>query len=85
MERIEDLEKKIWDLKKDLIGVQKDQAALRLRPCKGDSEIREKDARFDELDRRLVIIKESIRDLTRKRQLLICESTRKRSLESLRS
>ncbi len=83
MEKIEDLERKVLDLKKELVGVEKDRAVLRLRPCKGDSEIREKDARSDELDRRAGIIKETIRDLTRKRPLLISDATNKRSLEPL--
>ena len=72
---IKELEKEIRDLQKELAEVRKDQAALRLQPCRGDSDIRKKDAKFDELGRRAKIIGETIRDLTRKRQLLISEST----------
>jgi len=72
---IKQLENQIRDLQKELAAIQKDQAVLRLQPCQGDSEIRGKDAKFDELDRRAKIINETIRDLTRKRQLLISEST----------
>ncbi len=70
-----DLERQIRDLEKELTEVQREQAALRLQPCKGDSEIRKKDERIDELGRRAKTIKETIRDLTRKRQLLISTST----------
>ena len=72
---IKQLENQIRDLQRELAEVKKVQAVLRLQPCRGDSEIREKDSKFDELDRRAKIINETIRDLTRKRQLLISEST----------
>jgi hypothetical protein len=72
---IKQLENQIRDLRKELAEIQKDQAVLRLQPCRGDSEIRGKDARFDELGRRAKAINETIRNLTRKRQLLISEPT----------
>ena len=71
---IKELEKEIGDLTEELAEVQKDQALVRLQPCRGDSDIREKDAKFDELDRRGTIIRRTIVDLTRKHQLLISES-----------
>ena len=79
---IKELENQIRDLQKELSQVQKDQAVLRLQPCRGDSEIKEKDSKFDELDRRAKTISDSIRDLTRKRQLLISQSTTRGSYES---
>jgi chromosome segregation ATPase len=79
---IKQLENKIRDLQKELAEVQKNQAVLRLQPCRGDSEIREKDEKLDELDRRAKNINETIRDLTRKRQLLISESTTRGSYDS---
>jgi hypothetical protein len=72
---IKELENQIRDLQRELAEIQKDQAVLRLQPCRGDSEIRGKDAKFDELDRRAKAINETIRSMTRKRQLLISEST----------
>ena len=72
---IKELEKEIRDLQKEQAEITKDQSVLRLQPCRGDSEIMAKEAKFDELDRRATIIRETIRDLTRKRQLLISEST----------
>ena len=71
---IKQLENQIRDLRKELAEIQKDQAVLRLQPCRGDSDIRGKDAKFDELDRRAKAINETIRGMTRKRQLLISES-----------
>jgi predicted RNase H-like nuclease (RuvC/YqgF family) len=70
---IKELEKQIRDLQKELAEIKKDQSILRLQPCQGDSEIRAKDAKIDELDRRAKNINETIRDLTRKLQLLISE------------
>jgi chromosome segregation ATPase len=79
---IKELENEIRDRQKELAEVQKDQAVLRLQPCRGDSEIRKKDEKFDELDRRAKSINDTIRDLTRKRQLLISQSTTRGSYDS---
>ena len=72
---IKQLENQIRDLKRELAEIQKEQAILRLQPCRGDSEIREKDGKLEELDMRAKTINRTIHDLTRKRQLLISEST----------
>ena len=77
-----ELENQIRDLQKELAAIQKDQAVLRLQPCRGDSEIRGKDAKFDELDKRAKTIEETIRSMTRKRQLLISESALRGSCDS---
>jgi hypothetical protein len=71
---IKELEERIGDLTAELAEVQNDQSLLRLQPCRGDSDIREKDAKFDELDRKGTIIRKTTVDLTRKHQLLISES-----------
>ncbi len=44
---IKQLEKQIRDLQRELAEVQKGQSALRLQPCRGDSEIREKDGKLE--------------------------------------
>jgi len=85
LEMIKQLEKQIRDLQKELAEVQKGQDALRLQPCRGDSEIRKKDEKVDELDGRAKILEETIRDLTRKWQLLISESTSRGIYDSHRS
>ncbi len=72
---IKELEKEIRDLQKEQAEIKKDQSVLHLQPCRGDSEIMAKDAKLDDLNRRATIIREIIRDLTKKRQLLISEST----------
>jgi len=79
---MQELENQIRDQQKELTEVQKDQSLLRLQPCRGDSEIRKKDEKFDELDKRAGTIRETIRDLTRKRQLLISQSTTRGSYDS---
>jgi predicted nucleic acid-binding Zn-ribbon protein len=77
-----ELENQIRDVQKELAELQKEQALLRLQPCQGDSEIRGKDAKFDELDRRAKVINDTIRDMIRKRQLLISESAIRGNNES---
>ncbi len=79
---INQLENQIRDLQKELAEIQKNQAFLRIQPCRGDSEIMEKDVKNDELVRRARGIRETLRDLTRKRQLLISQSTTKGTYES---
>ncbi len=71
---VKQLEIQIRDLQKELAQIKRNQAALRLQPCLGDAEIREKEEKFDELDDRASVIIETLRDLTRKRQLLLSES-----------
>ena len=71
---IKELESQIRDLRRESAEIQKEQAVLRLQPCRGDSEIKAKDAKFDELDKRAKEINDSLGDLTRRRQLLISQS-----------
>ena len=66
---VKELEKQIRDLQKELAEVQRQQAALRLLPCMGDSEIRKKQEKFDELDGKVKNLEKTIRDLTKKRLL----------------
>ncbi len=66
-----ELEKQIRDLERELADLQKEKAALRLQPCRGDSDVVAKDAKYDEFDRQTAILRETIRDLTRELQLLI--------------
>ncbi len=71
---VKKLEYQIRDLQKELAEIKKDQAILRTQPCRGDSEIRVKDAKFDEMDRRVKALTDNIRDTTRKRQLMISQT-----------
>ena len=76
---IKELETKIRDLQRKSAEIQKEQAVLRLQACTGDSEIKAKDAKFHELDEGAKEIRDALRDLTRKRQLLISQSAIKGS------
>lgn len=72
-----DIEQEIRNLQKELAGIQKDQLILHLQPCRGDAEIMAKDTKYDELGKRAAILRDTIRDLTKKRQLLIFGPTTK--------
>ena len=72
-----DIQQQIRNLQKELAEIQKDQVILRLQPCRGDAEIMAKDTKYDELSKRAASLRETIRDLTKKRQLLIFSSTTK--------
>jgi hypothetical protein len=77
-----ELENEIRDLQKELAAIKKDQAVLRLQACRGDSEMRGKDAKFDERDRRAEAIKETIRSMIRKIQISNSESAMRGSCET---
>jgi hypothetical protein len=77
-----ELEQQIRGLEKELAEVEKERAALRIQPCRGDSEIMAKDLKYDELDKRATIIRKTIWDLARKRQLLISKATSRKSFDS---
>jgi ribosomal protein L29 len=79
------LENQIRELKKELAEIKKNQALLRLQPCLGDLEIREKDEKMGELDGRATVINETVRDLTRKHQLFLSESAPRTTYDVPRS
>ncbi len=76
------IERQIRDLQKELAETQKEQSSLRLQPCKGDAEIRAKEARLDEMDKRARSLKESIRELERKNRERISEPSKNEEYES---
>ena len=71
---IKQLENQIRDLQKELAELKKELADLRLQPCLGDSELRAREEKFDERDGRAAALTVNLRDLTRKRQLLLSQS-----------
>jgi hypothetical protein len=73
---ITELQKEIRDLQKELAEIKKEQAVLRLQPCRGDSEIREKNGKLEELDMRARTINRTIHDQTRKHQQSIFQSNK---------
>lgn len=75
---VKQLENQIWDLQKELAEIKKNQSVLRLQPCLGDSEIKEKEEKFEELDRRVKALNDTIRDTTRKRQLMIFQAPKRK-------
>jgi hypothetical protein len=79
---IKKLEIQIRDLQKELTEIKKNQAVLRLQPCLGDSEMREKEDKFDELDRKAKVLTDTLRDTIRKRQLMLSQSAIKGACQS---
>ncbi len=74
---IKEIEKEIREFQRELGDIQKEQAALTLQPCRGDSEIRKKDGKLEDLDTRARKITRTLHDLQRKRQRLMSESVLK--------
>ena len=65
---VKQVERQIRDFHRELAEIKKEQSSLRLRPCKGDVEIRAKEGKLEDLDKRARSLRESIRELERKNQ-----------------
>ncbi len=81
---VKQLENEIRDLQKELAELKKTQSVLRLHPCMGDAEIKVKEEKSEELDRRIKTLNAALRDMTRKRQLMIYQDTIKENKISLK-
>jgi predicted nucleic acid-binding Zn-ribbon protein len=79
---IKQIERQVRDLQRELTEVQREEVSFRLQPCKGDVEIRRKEGKLEELDKRIRSIREAIRELERKRQGVLSESCKKEGYES---
>ena len=79
---IKQIERQIRDLQRELTEVQREQTSHRLQPCKGDTELRRKEGQLEELDKRARILRESIRELGRKRQEALSQPLKKEGYES---
>ncbi len=80
---VKKLENEIWDLQKELAEIKRNQSDLRLQPCLGDSEIKAKEEKYEELDRRVKALNDTIRDTTRKRQLMIYQAAIRENSKSM--
>jgi len=74
---VKELENQIKSLQKELAEIKKNQASLRVQPCLGDSEMREKDEKLDELRQRAKELTDALRDATRRRQLILSQNATK--------
>ncbi len=79
---IKQIEREIRDLHKELSETQREQASLRLQPCRGDMEIRKKEEKLEDLVKRVKSINQTIRELERKRQELMAETKKDSGYES---
>jgi septal ring factor EnvC (AmiA/AmiB activator) len=81
-EMAKQIERQIRDLQRELAEIQKEQSSLRLQPCKGDAEIRTKEGKLEDLDKRARSLRETIRELERKNQERMSEPFKKEEYES---
>jgi chromosome segregation ATPase len=79
---IKQIERQIRDLQKELSETQREQASLRLEPCRGDMDIRKKEEKLEGLGKRVKSIHQTIHELERKRQELMGEALKKSGLDS---
>jgi len=81
---IKQIEGQIRELQKKLAETQKERNLLRLQPCKGDLEIRQKDEEINRLDKSIAFLNQQIRETEKKRREMMSESLKKPNYESPR-
>jgi len=69
-------------LQKELSEVQKEWNLVRLQPCRGDGDIRQKDEKLNSLEERMDAIQDQIRGLERKRRDVLSGTVKKKDAES---
>jgi chromosome segregation ATPase len=74
---IKQIERQVRDLQKEFSEVQKEWNLVRLQPCRGDGDIRQKDEKLNGLEERMDAIQDQIRELERKRRDVLSGSIRK--------
>jgi len=74
---IKQIERQVRDLQKEFSEVQKEWNLVRLQPCRGDGDIRQKDEKLNGLEQRMDAIQDQIRELERKRRDVLSGSIRK--------
>ena len=79
---IKQIERQVREFQRELMGAQKEWDMVRLQPCLGDAEIRQKDESLDRLEKRIDAIHEKIRELERKRREMMSEAIKKTNYES---
>ena len=79
---VKQIEKEIKELQKELENLQKEKSALRLQPCRGDKELRDKEEAIDQIDKKIEVINIQIRELEKKRRELMSEAVKKEGYES---
>ncbi len=79
---IRQIEGQVRELQKKLAETQKERNLLRLQPCKGDLEIRQKDEEIDCLDKGIAFLHQQIRESEKKRREMMSEALKKPGYES---
>ncbi len=79
---IKQIERQVRDLQKELSEVQKEWNLVRLQPCRGDGDIRQKDEKLNSLEERMDAIQDQIRGLERKRRDVLSGTVKKKDAES---
>jgi len=79
---IKQIEGQVRELQKKLAETQKERNLLRLQPCKGDLEIRQKDEEINRLDKSIAFLNQQIRETEKKRREMMSEAIKKPGNES---
>ncbi len=79
---IKQIERQVRDLQKELSEVQKEWNLVRLQPCRGDGDIRQKDEKLNSLEERMDALQDQIRGLERKRRDVLSGTVKKKDAES---
>jgi chaperonin cofactor prefoldin len=76
------IERQLRESQKELAETQREKERLRLRPCRGDAEIHQKEKNLQEIEDRIETLKNEIRVLERKQREPIPGEQEKKEYES---
>ena len=79
---LKQIDRQLRDLQRELILLQKEGEILRLQPCRGDTDIAQKEEKRSVLEKKVSVIKERIRELEKKKREMLSEIVRKDGYES---
>ena len=79
---VKEIERQVRSLQKELADLEKERDLLRMQPCRGDKEIRQKDTALAEIEKRIIANNRRVRDLMKKRQEVLSEAFKKTDYES---
>ena len=82
MNTVKQVERQIRDLQKELLEAKKEMDILRLQPCTGDFELRKKDEGMTEIENRMDVTNQKIRELEKKRREMMSSSAKDLTYES---
>jgi TolA-binding protein len=82
MNTVKQIERQIRDLQKEVLDARKEADLLRLQPCTGDFELRQKEEAMTEIENRMETMNQNIRELEKNRREMMSTAAKDFTYES---